>query len=90
MRYRRRLRSEMLALAEGRKPLQPGALSAAPIPTYGSDTVIQFPPASDAHEEEEAVGELLEAVGSIYRSADDLKGNQRYDDLEAKLSTLNR
>ena len=90
VRYRRRLRSEMLALAEGREPLQPGAQPAAPIPTYGSDTVIRFPPASDAREDEEAVGELLDAVGSIYRGADHLQGDLRYDDLAAKLSTLNR
>ena len=90
VRYRRRLRSEMLALAEGREPLQPGAQSVAPIPTYGSDTVIRFPPASDAREDEEAVGELLDAVGSIYRGADHLQGDLRYDDLAAKLSTLNR
>ena len=46
VRYRRRLRSEMLALAEGRTPLQPGAQSAAAIPTYGSDTGHSPPPRS--------------------------------------------
>ena len=90
VRYRRRLRSEMLALAEGRTPLQPGAQSAAAIPTYGSDTVIRLPPAPGDEEDEEAIGVLLDAVGSIYRSADLLQGDQRYDDLAAKLSTLNR
>ena len=52
--------------------------------------MIRFPPASDAREDEEAVGELLDAVGSIYRGADHLQGDQRYDDLEAKLAALNR
>ena len=80
----------MLALAEGRTPLQPGAQSAAAIPTYGSDTVIRLPPAPGDEEDEEAIGVLLDAVGSSYRSADLLQGDQRYDDLAAKLSTLNR
>ena len=91
VRYRRRLRAQIRALAdEGRAPLQPGAHTPAPIPTYGSDTVIRFPPAPDVQADEAALGELLEAVGAIYRSADGLTGDPRYEDLATKLAALNR
>ena len=93
VRYRRRLRAEIRALAdEGRAPLQPGAHGADQIPTCGSDTVIRFPPPPPSREEEDeaALGELLQAVGSIYRSADHLKGDPRYDHIALDLAALNR
>lgn len=74
--FRERLRKTIRALQNGEPPLQPADLTDAPIPTYGSDSVIKVP----ATPKEDTPGLCLDVsrqITEIYVAADHLKGEPR-------------
>ncbi len=87
--YRRRLKAEIRRLAEGTRPLQPAEHETNPIPTYGSDTVIRMPVVA-GEDDEKAITRLEEEVATIYRAADGIKGDERYEVLAQGLAKLDR
>ena len=75
-RFRRRLRQEIRALANGTEPRQPTELGSAPIPTWSGDTVLRMPCTAGGNDQALAV-ETLAKVTEIFGEGDKLRGEDR-------------
>jgi hypothetical protein len=84
--YRRRLRRAIRRMAEGGVPQQPTANVTAPIPTYGGDTVLRAP--MRANDDRAWMSDLSRRVAQVYRSGDDLVGEERRMKIRSGLAAL--
>ena len=74
--FRRRLRREIRALAEGRPPEQPARFGPAPIPTWSGDNVMRIP-ARDEAGDRALRARTMDAVTRICAEAGHLRGEAR-------------
>jgi hypothetical protein len=73
-------------MVEGGTPQQPTANVTAPIPTYGGDTVLRAPIRSN--DDRKWMSDLSKRVADIYRSGDELVGEERRTKIRSGLATL--
>lgn len=84
---RKRLKRCIRDLQEGKPPLQPSALAAGAIPTYGGDTVLNLPPRTNGGDRRflrETAAEIME----LHFKADTLHGDARDRFMIEKLIAL--
>ena len=74
--FRRRLRDDIRALAEGSVPYRASDYLEAPIPTYAGDNVLCIPPVEGAHDAA-LILEVSRAVARAIVSGNDLEGEAR-------------
>jgi hypothetical protein len=84
---RRRLRREIRALAEGRKPIQPSDIAEPPISTYAGDTVLRLP-IDPKRDDVSFRRDLSEKVYEVYLQGESLKGEARCAEIERRLKAL--
>ena len=85
--FRRRLRNDIRALAEGRVPYRVSEQREAPIPTYAGDNVLRIPPVSGVTDEA-LILEVSREVARIIVSGDDLRGDARDSFVRTALMAL--
>ena len=74
--FRRRLRDDIRALAEGGVPYRASDCREAPIPTYAGDNVLCIPPVEGA-DDAALILEVSRAVARTIVSGNDLEGEAR-------------
>ena len=87
--FRRRLRSDIRALAGGTPPYRASERVEAPIPTYAGDNVLRMPPVEGA-DDAAVMLEVSRSVASIIVSGSHLKGEARDSFVRAALKNLER
>ncbi len=85
--FRRRLRKEIRALADGVEPRQPMDSGPAPIPTWSGDTVLRIPAIANSDDHALAVDTLAKVV-EILGEGGKIRGAQRDDLIVAQLKAL--
>lgn len=85
--FRSHLRRAIRDLQKGTEPVQPADLSALPIPTYSGDSVLRIPRRNDI-DDRELVRETVRQAMTVYRSADDLQGEERDSFIQQRLRDL--
>ena len=85
--FRRRLRSDIRALADGTPPRRASDRFEAPIPTYAGDNVLRVPPVEGA-DDAALILEVSREVARIIVSGDHLKGEARDSFVRAALMEL--
>ena len=85
--FRERLRKDIRALQNGDRPFQPADLSDAPIPTFGSDSVIEVPPSPDEDTSRLCL-DISRQITEIYVAADHLKGEPRDTYIQERVKEL--
>ncbi len=85
--FRRRLRDDIRALAEGRVPYRVSEHREAPVPTYAGDNVLRIPPAAGIADEALLL-EVSREVARIIVSGDDLRGDPRDSFVRTALMAL--
>jgi phenylpropionate dioxygenase-like ring-hydroxylating dioxygenase large terminal subunit len=84
--YRNRLRRAVRRLVAGQGVQQPTAKVTSPIPTYGGDTVLRAPARSN--DDRRWMSDLSKWVADIYRSGDDVVGEERRVRIRGSLAKL--
>ena len=83
--YRQRLRNAIQRLQEGEEPMQPSDLG-LPIPTYAGDTILRIP---KSNADDRALrSEVSRKVAEIFRSGDELVGEERRQHIKRRLRDL--
>ena len=85
--FRRRLRSDIRALAGGTPPYRASDRVEAPIPTYAGDNVLRMPPV-DGADDAALILEVSRAVARIVVSGNHLRGEARDSFVRAALAEL--
>lgn len=85
--FRRRLRKEIRALADGVEPRQPTDAGPAPIPTWSGDTVLRIPAIANRDDHALAVDTLAKVV-EILGEGGKFRGTERDDFIVAQLKAL--
>ncbi len=86
--FRRRLRKEIRALADGVEPRQPMDSGPAPIPTWSGDTVLRIPPAITNRDDHALAVDTLAKVIDILGEAGKMRGAERDDYIISRLKEL--
>ena len=84
---RRRLRSDIRALADASPPYRASDHPAAPIPTYAGDNVLRIPPI-DGADDAALIREVSREVARIIVSGNELDGEARDSFVRAALMDL--
>jgi phenylpropionate dioxygenase-like ring-hydroxylating dioxygenase large terminal subunit len=84
--YRRRLRRAIRRHRDGERPIQPTDGVAAPVPTYGGDTVLHAP--LHSNDDRGWMSDLSKRVAEVYRSGDDAVGEARRSKIREGLVRL--
>ena len=85
--FRRRLRSDIRALAAGTPPYRASDRVEAPIPTYAGDNVLRIPPV-DGADDAALILEVSREVARIVVSGNHLRGESRDSFVRAALAEL--
>ena len=85
--FRRSFKEAVRALAAGQEPVQPCAVSSAPIPTCAGDTVLKIPPKIGT-DDVELIDEVAREVLSRTVAGDHLKADERIAYIEGRLREL--
>ena len=83
--YRQRLRNAIQKLQEGEEPMQPTELG-LPIPTYAGDTILWAPKSNT--DDRQLRADLSQKVAEIFRSGDELIGEERDEHIKLQLREL--
>ena len=83
--YRQRLRNAIQKLQEGEEPMQPTELG-LPIPTYAGDTILRAP--KNNTDDRQLRADLSQKVAEIFRSGDELIGEERDEHIKLQLREL--
>ena len=86
--FRRRLRKEIRALADGVEPRQPMDSGPAPIPTWSGDTVLRIPPAITNRDDHALAVDTLAKVIDILGEGGKMRGAERDDFIISRLKEL--
>jgi len=85
--FRRRLRNDIRALADGTPPYRASDHLEAPIPTYAGDNVLRIPPV-DGADDAALLLDMSRKVASVIVSHDHLRGEARDSCVRAALMSL--
>ena len=85
--FRRRLRDDIRALVEGRRPYQASDHVEAPIPTYAGDNVLRIPPV-DGADDAVLIREVSREVARAIVSGNDHRGEARDSFVRSALMEL--
>tara|TARA_B100000029_G_scaffold387124_1_gene383081 strand:+ start:1129 stop:2490 length:1362 start_codon:yes stop_codon:yes gene_type:complete len=83
--YRQRLRNAITKLQEGEEPMQLSDLG-LPIPTYAGDTLLRVPKSNT--DDRKLRSEVSKKVAEIFRSGDELVGEERREHIKGQLRQL--
>ena len=83
--YRQRLRDAITKLQEGEEPMQLSDLG-LPIPTYAGDTLLRVPKSNT--DDRKLRSEVSKKVAEIFRSGDELVGEERREHIKGQLRQL--
>ena len=85
--FRAHVKRGIRDLRKGIEPAQPADHGPPPIPTYSGDTVLRIPRRNDV-EDRKLVCETVHKVMEAYRSADELRGEERDRVIQQRLREL--
>lgn len=85
--FRRRLREDVRAMGQGRRPVQPTAFGAAPVPTWSGDTVLEIPAKGDI-EDRQLRAQTFDQAIKIFSDAQALRADERDTFITERLKAL--